>query len=61
MKKLIIFILYLGNVSKDFSFGNLKNTRLYDMCIIFQLIMILLMLLIFLHIHKHLMEKHDIK
>ena len=39
--------LYLGNISNDFTVGNMKNEDYMDICMIFQLIMLMLMLMIF--------------
>ena len=39
--------LYLGNISNDFTVGNMKNKDYMDICMIFQLIMLVLMLMIF--------------
>ena len=40
-------LLWLGNVSKDFSNDNMKNTEVYGYVFDFQLIIIVLMLIVF--------------
>ena len=45
--KLNAYPLCLGSISKDFTIDNMKKLHDVDMCMIFQLFMVVLMLVIF--------------